>query len=64
MERKKYDKSRWLKATFNGATKRFYEPPSDIDLLKEMFQKRFPVLFLLIGNNEKPQETTLGYVKD
>lgn len=59
-----YEKIKWLKVTFNGQTKRIYDPPRDLELLLSQLKKRFPVLRLLLQNTERPQQAVLGYRND
>ena len=42
-----YEKSQWLKATFNKETKRFFRVPMGISALHREFKERFPVLQIL-----------------
>ena len=39
-----YEKSNWIKATFDNKTKRFANPPKDLDELRSLFKRRFGVL--------------------
>ena len=41
---KGYDKSRWIKATFDRETKRIAEPPREYAKLVQMFVRKFGVL--------------------
>ena len=45
-----YSLASWIKATFNGQTKRIYNPPLDLNGLCDLLKTRFPVLKLLIEN--------------
>ena len=39
-----YEKSNWIKATFDKKTKRFANPPKDLDELLVLLKRRFGVL--------------------
>jgi len=43
-----YERSRWLKVTFNNETKRILNPPSDLDQLCNVIANRFAVLKVLV----------------
>ena len=43
-ESKTYDKSNWIKATFDNKTKRFPNPPNNIEELHVLLKRRFGVL--------------------
>ena len=53
---KGYDKRRWIKATFDGETKRFAEPPGEIDKLIQLFIKKFGVLRSIRNMLQKDKE--------
>jgi hypothetical protein len=50
----KYEKGRWLKATFAGVTKRLLDPPRDKELLVARIIDRFPILGLIMENEFRP----------
>ena len=39
-----YEKSNWIKATFDNKTKRFANPPKNLDELRNLLKRRFGVL--------------------
>ena len=39
-----YERSNWIKATFDNKTKRFANPPRELDALRNFFKRRFSVL--------------------
>lgn len=55
-----YDIAKWIKATFNGQTKRIYNPPQDLNELCSVLKSRFPVLKLLMENKARPQVPVLS----
>jgi hypothetical protein len=50
-----YEKSQWLKATFNKETKRFFRVPKGISALHRELKERFPVLQILVEHQIRPQ---------
>ena len=49
-----YEKSNWIKATFDKKTKRFANPPKDLDELSNLFKRRFGVLREVCEYGQKP----------
>ena len=49
-----YEKSNWIKATFDKKTKRFANPPKDLDELINLFKRRFGVLRAVCEMGQKP----------
>ena len=49
-----YEKSNWIKATFDKKTKRFANPPKDLDELTNLFKQRFGVLRAVCEMGQKP----------
>ena len=49
-----YEKSNWVKATFDKKTKRFANPPKDLDELINLFKRRFGVLRAVCEMGQKP----------
>ena len=50
-----YEKSQWLKATFNKETKRFYKPSKGIYAIHKELLERFPTLKILVEHHIRPQ---------
>ena len=49
-----YEKSNWIKATFDKKTKRFANPPGDLNELINLFKRRFGVLRAVCEMGQKP----------
>ena len=49
-----YEKSKWIKATFDKKTKRFANPPKDLEELLILFKRRFGVLRNICEMGHKP----------